>query len=160
MSVAGMSGDQLKGVVSNASPFDLGIVAAGVLAFILSVFPYYSVSLDSSFGFGGSGTYSAWHGFFGWFGALVALAAAVLVALDLLGIQVGVPTRLAAVVGFAVATLCTFLALFVIPGEGACQGINACEDALDYGHAFGYWLSAIVVIAGLVLSVIRMTAED
>ncbi len=155
-----MTSDQLKSTVQGAHKFDLGIMGAGVLAFLLSLFPYYTFSLDAGFGMSGGTSVTAWHGFFGWFAALAALAGAVLTALPLLGVRLSIPTRLAAVAAFGLATLCVLLALFVIPGKGDCQGLQACEDAISYGHGFGYWASVLVILAGLALSVMRMGAKD
>lgn len=156
-----MSRDQITGAVQSAHPFDLGIIAAGGLAFLLSVFPYYTVSFDGGFGFGAAGgSISAWHGLFGWFGALAALAGAAVLALALLGVKLGIPTRLVSVAGFGVAALCVVLALFVIPGRGDCAGIKVCEDAVNYGHGFGYWVSVLVIGGGLALSLLRIGAPD
>jgi len=157
-SSGGMNADQMKAAVQSAHPYDLGIIAAGVLAFLFSLFSYYSVSAV-----GVSRTYSAWHGFFGWFAALVALAVAVLLALHLMGIRPldAAMTRLVALAGFGLATLCTLLALFVVPsGPYDCQGVSACEDAVNRGHGFSYWISLLLILAGLALSFLRKDATD
>jgi hypothetical protein len=146
-----MTGDQVKVAFQNANRLDLGIMAAGLLAFIFSLFPYYTVSVKGLGGLGGGST-SAWHGFFGWFGVLLALAGAVLVALPLLGVRLGIPTRLAALVAFAGATLCTLLALFVDPANGG--------GLVNIGRGFGFWATFVMVIAGLVLCVMRKDAVD
>jgi hypothetical protein len=147
----GFDADAATAAFKGADRMDLGIIGAGVLAFIFSFFPYYTASVH---GIGG-GSGSAWHGFFGWFAALVALAAAILLALPLLGVKLSlpVPTRLAVLVGFAVATVCVLLALLVWPGKVSGVGI-------DYGHGFGYWASVIVIVAGLVLCVLRRDANE
>jgi hypothetical protein len=151
---SGMTADQFKSTVQTANPYDLGIIGAGILAFLLSFFPYYTYS---AFGF--STSWSAWHGFFGWFAALVALAAAALLALRLFGIHVldSNMTRLACLVGFGVSLLCIILALFIDPSGVDCGGVDC---GLDKGHGFGYWASAIIVIGGLVLSFMRKDATD
>jgi hypothetical protein len=136
---------------SNVNPLDWGIIGAGVLAFIFSLFSYYTVTVS----FGGqsaSASASAWHGFFGWFAALLAVAGAAVVAMDLFAPQVKLPiaTRLAGLALFAVATLCVILALFVFPG-GDVSGVG-----VDEGHGFGYWASLIVILAGTVLSLMRL----
>jgi hypothetical protein len=154
-----MSGDQVKAAFQGAHRYDLGIIGAGVLAFIFSLLPYYTASFDGGPGFSVSEDASAWHGFFGWFAALCALAAAVLVALSLLRIPLQFPLRLVVLALFGVATICVVLALFVIPG-GDCQGIQACEDAVDFGHGIGYWLSLIVIVAGTALAFLRKDATD
>jgi hypothetical protein len=136
----------------NVNPLDWGIVGAGVLAFIFSLFDYYTVSVSGG-GFSASDSASAWHGFFGWFAALLALVGAGLVAMDLFAPHVKLPiaTRLAGLAAFALATLFVIIALFVIPdgGVGNIPGV-------DTGHGFGYWASLIVIIAGLVMSLMRL----
>jgi hypothetical protein len=157
-----MSADDFKNTVQGANPYDLGIIGAGLLAFILSFFPFYTVSVDGSLGLGGlSDTGSAWHGFFGWFAVLVAIAASTLLALRLFGVQVldAAMTRLAVLVGYGVSLLCMLLAFFVTPG-GGCQGSSACEDVVNFGRGFGYWALVLVVIVGLALSFMRKDATD
>ena len=157
-----MSADDFKNTVQGAHPYDLGIIGAGLLAFILSFFPFYTVSVDGSLGLGGvTGSGSAWHGFFGWFAVLVAIAVSALLALTLFGVTVldASMTRLAVLVGYGVSLLCMLLAFFVTPG-GGCQGVKACEDVVDFGRGFGFWALLIVVIAGLVLSFLRKDATD
>jgi hypothetical protein len=146
-STAGMSADDLKRAVQEADKFDIGIIVLGIVAFLLSFFPYYT------YDFGGvSGDQNAWSGFFGWFAALLALAAAGLVAAQMLGVRLLEPSlmRLSVLGGFAVALLCIVLALFVVPDSGPW----------DEGHGFGYWASAIIVIGGVVLSFLRKDATD
>jgi len=130
---------------------DWGIIGAGVLAFIFSLFDYYTIEVSFG-GFSSSGSASAWHGFFGWFAALLAVAGAALVAMELFAPQVKLPiaTRLAGLGCFAVATLFVIIALFVFPG-GDVSG-----PGVDEGHGFGYWVSLIVIIAGTVLSLMRL----
>ena len=146
-----MSGDQMKAAFQNANRLDLGIIGAGVLAFIFSLFPYYTVSVSGLGGLGGGST-SAWHGFFGWFAVLLALAGAVVVTLPLLGVRLPIPTRLVALGAFAVATLFTLLALFVDP-------VNT-GGLVNIGRGFGYWATFVMIIAGLVLCVMRKDAVD
>ena len=147
-----MSGDQVKAAFQGAHRYDLGIIGAGVLAFIFSLFPYYTVDFSVV-----SESFTAWHGFFGWFGTLCALAGAGLLVAKLLGATLSIPLRLTVLALFGVALLCTMLAWFVWPG-GGCQGIQACEDAT--GHGFGYWLSLIVIAAGTALAFMRKDATD
>lgn len=135
------------------NPLDWGILAAGVLAMIFSFFGYYTasvrignVSISSSEG--------AWHGFFGWFAALIAFLAAGVLAVALFAPQSmpSIPHRLVTAAGFAVATICVLLALVVFP-HSVPSG-----SGIDTGRGVGYWLSLIVIVAGLVLSVIRLRA--
>lgn len=157
---SGMSGDQMKTTMQNAHKYDLGIIGAGVLAFIFSLLPYYTVSVDGGPGLNFSDSGSAWHGFFGWFATLLALAAAVVLVLHLLGVTLPVPTRMTVLGLFAVALVCTILAFFVFPGDTGCGGIAECEDAINLGRGIGYWLSLLAIIGGLALSVMRKDARD
>jgi len=77
------------------------------------------------------------------------LAAGIIVAMELFAPQVKLPwpNRLVALGLFAVAFLCSLLTLFLNP-----------TDVPDkyFSHGFGYWASFILIIAGTVLSVMRM----
>jgi hypothetical protein len=150
----GYNADQMKASVQAANPYDLGIIATGILAFIFSLFSYYTVSYSAA-GFGGvSGSESAWHGFFGWFAALLALAASAVLAAALFArVRMPFPVRLAVLVAYAVAALCVIIALFVIPGKVDAAGI-------DWGHGIGYWLSLIVILVGTALAFMRKDAVD
>jgi hypothetical protein len=141
------------------NPLDWGIIAAGVLAFIFSLFDYYTVdvSVKGVAGASASASASAWHGFFGWFAALLAVVGAALIAIELFAPQVKlpIPTRLAGLGAFALATLCVILALFVFPGDDPPSGLGY---SVDEGHGIGYWVSLIVIVAGTVLSLMRLQA--
>ncbi len=126
------------------NPLDWGIVAAGALAFIFSLFDYYSASA-----FGYSTSESAFgDGFLGWFAALLALAATVVIAMTLFKPQVNMPAapRLIALGLFAVAFLCSLITLFLNP-----------TDVPDkyFSHGFGYWASLILIIVATVLTLMR-----
>ena len=139
---------------SAVNPLDWGILAAGLLAFIFSLFDYYTVTVSFSGLGSASGSESAWHGFFGWFAALLAIVGAALVAVQLFAPHVNMPApaRLIGLGAFAVATLCVIIALFVFP--------ESVPDSPGYdtGRGFGYWVSLIVIIAGTVLSLMRLQA--
>jgi hypothetical protein len=135
----------------SVNQLDWGILATGFLAFIFSFVSYYSVSFSiRGFG-GGSASENAWHGFFGWFAMLLALIGSAVVAMELFmpHVKLPFPNRLVGLAAYALATLCVVLALFVIPIDD--EGIAG----VDTGHGFGYWISLIVIIAGLVLSFLR-----
>jgi len=144
----------------SVDPLDWGILGAGVLAFFFSMFSYYTVKVAVDMpGMGdisNSASAGAWHGFFGWFAAVCALAGAALVALSLFAPQVTLPVsaRLAAVGAFAVATLCVLVAFFVMPGGSASVDFPGID--VDEGRGIGYWLSLIVILGGLALSVVRL----
>lgn len=137
---------------------DWGILGAGLLAFIFSFVSFYSLKPKSQFcDLGGCGSVhnSAWTGFFGWFAVLLAVIGSGLVAMSLFAPQVKmpVPARLVGLGCYAVATLCMILALFIVPKT--YHGVSIPSSAVDTGHGFGYWVTLIVVIAGLVLSLMR-----
>lgn len=134
------------------NPLDWGILAAGALAFVFSFVSYYTYSVKG-FGSLGTGHWNAWHGFFGWFAMLCAVIGSVAVGLAIFAPQVKlpVPNRLVGLGAYALATLCVILALFLVPTPG---GIGGSE--LNKGHGFGYWISLIVILAGLVLSLMRL----
>lgn len=136
------------------NPLDWGILAAGVLAFIFSFVSYYSYSVGPF-----SGHVNAWHGFFGWFAMLCALAGSALVGLALFAptVKLPVPMRLSGLAAYALGTLCVILALFVVPGDTS----GAAEVGIDInkGHGVGYWLSLIVILAGLVMSLMRLQQQ-
>ncbi|WP_375496964.1 hypothetical protein [uncultured Jatrophihabitans sp.] len=135
------------------NPLDWGIIAAGALAFIFSLFDYYTVTVSGG-GFSSSASESAWNGFFGWFAAVLAVVGAGLVAAQLFAPQtkLPVPARLAGLGAFALSLVCVILALFVFPED------VPDTSGIDTGHGFGYWASLIVIIAGLVLSLMRFQA--
>jgi hypothetical protein len=129
-------------------------MGAGVLIFIFSFIDYYSYSAKNcgSLCDGASVSSSAWSGFFGWFAMLLALVGSAVVALAIFMPQVKLPlpSRLAALGAYGIATLCVILALFVVPGYNGYSG-----PGIDKGHGFGYWVSLILIIAGLVLCFLR-----
>jgi len=140
---------------------DWGILGAGVLAFLFSFIDFYDgASIDC--GGRGSASYnggsaSAWHdvfggGFFSWFAMVFAVAGGVLVALELFSPQVKLPVanRLGALALFAAAAVFEIIGIFVTPGDSGF----GCDVSLD--HGFGFWASLIVILAGLVLSLMRL----
>jgi hypothetical protein len=140
------------------SPLDWGIIAAGVVAFIFSLFAFYtysvSVSIAGLSSTSGSVSWSAWHGFFGWFGVLLALVAAILLAAQLIArVTMPFPVRTVVLALFALATLCELLALFVVPGNTGGSGLFGVH--VNKGHGFGYWITLIAVIVGTALAAKR-----
>jgi hypothetical protein len=139
----------------SVNPLDWAILGAGFLAFIFSFVSYYSYSLKGFSQY--SGHWNAWHGFFGWFAMLLALVGSGAVALALFAphVKLPLPARLAALGAYALASLCVILALFIVPDPG---GLGS--SSINKGHGFGYWISLIVILAGLVLSLMRAQQTD
>lgn len=146
--------------LKKADRLDLGIIGAGAVAFIASLLPYYTVSVEI-FGTSASDSGSAWSGgFLGWFGALLALAGAGVLVAKLLGVALPVPPRTTVLGLFAGAVLFTLLALFVFPGGGCDDlGIDGACDAVNEGRGFGYWLTLLATIAGTALAAMRRSAD-
>ena len=140
-------------------PMDWGIIGAGVLAFIFSLFDYYVGKYKINGVSHSAGSVSAWHGFFGWFAAVVALLGSAALAAEFFApgkVKLPIPTRVAAFYAFALATLCVLLAFFVHPGAGG--DFSEPGFSAKIGHGFSYFVSVIVIIAGLVLSFLRLQA--
>jgi hypothetical protein len=145
---------------ATVNPLDWGILAAGFFALIFSFVSYYTVTASFQ-GISRSGSESAWHGFFGWFGALVALAAAGLLAVHIFlpSAKLPVPIRLTVLGGFALALLCIIIAAFVTPGAASANELSAAAGLrlhVDYGRGAGFWLSLIVILAGTVMAFLRL----
>ena len=122
------------------NPYDWGILAAGVLAFIFSFVSYYTYYIFSE---------NAWHGFFGWFAMLLALAGSAVVAMEMFAPQVKLPfpNRLIGLGLYVIAAVCVILAGIIDAGD--------IPDGISLGRGIGYWLSLIVILAGAVLSFLR-----
>jgi hypothetical protein len=147
--------NQAKATLQGAHKFDLGIIAAGVIAWLAGFFSFYTASVSAG-GFSESVHASAYHGFFGWFAVWVALAGAVVVALSLFGIKLPVAVHQAAVGAFGLSLLCLILALFIFPGGDCSSASGLGGFHCNTGHGFGYWLALLAVLVGLGLSVMQM----
>jgi hypothetical protein len=131
------------------APLDAGIVVAGVVAFVFSFFGYYTASVSGS-----TRTTGAWHGFFGWFAAVVALLAALVLAVAFAVRRGSAPPYRTVLVLFAIATLSVFAALFTSGFD--TTRVHGLGVAADTGHGFGYWISLGVIIAGTLMSLARV----
>jgi len=129
---------------------DIGIVGAGAAAFVFSFFGYYTATVS-----GYTRTTGAWHGFFGWFASVVALLGAVVLVLPIAlpGRWYAPPYRTVLVL-FTIATLSVIAALFTSGFN--TSGVHAVGVAADTGHGYGYWTNLIVIIAGTVLTLVRV----
>jgi hypothetical protein len=95
--------------------------------------------------------FSAWDGFFGWFSTLLAVLSAALLAVELFAPQgqFGISVRLVVLGGFALATLFVVIAGFV-------DSRDVSGTSIDSSRGAGYYLSLIVILAGGVLSFLRL----
>jgi hypothetical protein len=144
-----MTSTQRSGI-AQMTTLDIGIVGAGAAAFVFSFFGYYTATVS-----GYTRTTGAWHGFFGWFAAVLALLGAVvlLVAFAVPGQHFAPPYRTVLVV-FTVATASVLAALFTSGFD--TSHVHALGVGADTGHGYGYWTNLIVIIAGTVLTLARV----
>ena len=159
------------GAERRSAALDGAVLAAAVLALVLSFFGYYTYDVADRFRSRCTGTttslarhlcaghsQSAWHGFFGWFGVLLAVVAALLVAAARWVPNPGfsLPARWAALGLFGLATLGTLLALGSVPNyrfaldQGVRGGLYA--ELIDEGHGSCYWAVLALIVLGTVLA--------
>ncbi|MDX6296546.1 MAG: hypothetical protein QOI51_403 [Nocardioidaceae bacterium] len=152
-SAGGYSSDQMKAAVQGTDRYDLGIIGAGERAFRLSLIPgYYTASVP-----GFSDNFNAWHGFFGWFAALLALVGAGLLAARLFAnVTLPVPLRLTVLGLFGAAFVFTIIAGLTWAGLDT-HGVDVGKYT---GHGVIYWLSLIVILAGGALAFLRKDVPD
>ncbi len=139
-------------------PLDWGIIAAGVVAFIFSMFNFFTYKVEIA-GFSSSkASFSAWHGGLAPIAILLAVAAAVLLAVQVISkVQLAFPVRLVVLGAFTLASLLLLLALFVVLGNTGGSAAGAFGIKIDKGHGIGYWVSLLAVLAGTGLSFKRFT---
>jgi hypothetical protein len=129
---------------------DIGIVGAGVAAFVFSFFGYYTATVS-----GHTRTTGAWHGFFGWFAAVLALLAAVVLVLAVAapGGRYAPPYR-GILVLFTLATVSVLAALFTSGFD--TSRVHALGVAADTDHGYGYWTSLVLIIAATAMTLVRV----
>lgn len=148
----------------NVDLLDSGVVLAGLLIFIFSLTSYYTYATKKACvtigggkvcAGGNQGDWNAWHGFFGWFATLLALVGSTMVALELFMPQRRTPwlTRLVVLIAYALGAVSIILALFIVPDPYGFNGF-------DKGHGYGYWISLILIIAGLAMALVRLEQTD
>jgi hypothetical protein len=94
----------------SVSPLDWTVIGAGLVGFISTFFPWYTISFDSP----GFASYSAhangWHSFLSWFSMLLLVAGGALVLARAMGTQVNLPVP-TAVATMAIGALAFLLVL-------------------------------------------------
>lgn len=142
-------------------PLDWTTMGIGALAFVLSFAAYYSYTEKvtlAGFSESRAQSWNAWHGIYGWLAALAALGAAAVLAAELLGFDLPVPGRLTVLSAFTFALLMTIVALVVVPSKLGFTGVGVLGIRTTEGHAFGYWLSLLLMFAGSALALVRFVA--
>jgi hypothetical protein len=130
--------------VKRVTPLEWAGIGAGALAFIVSFFPWYSVSFDgpstAGLGLNFDYTWNAWDAKFGaWFPVLLLLAAGVLVALPHFGVEI--PNLAMIWLGLAAAAFVIILIRWMtFPGDEGAPGVSA-------GAGFGLFVGLILAIA-------------
>ncbi len=136
--------------------YDLGLLAAGVLIFILSFFPFYTIEVGGL----GSDSRNAWESFWSWFPVLLGLAATAMILLPRFGVKLPVPSRLVALGCWALAFVLLIIALITFPYGGDVP--DAQKELVDKatGHGFGLYASLLVAAIATALAFMRKDAAD
>jgi hypothetical protein len=128
---------------------DLGVLAAGALAFIVSFFPYYGASAKAG-GFSYSVSVNAWHGT-ALLGMLLVVAAAIVAAIIAFSPDTLPKMSLSwnvVVLGLSLlGTLLVIIRSFTLP--------SASGPGVDYGLRWGGWLLIIVCVVQSVFAFLR-----
>ncbi|HEX8080814.1 MAG TPA: hypothetical protein VF557_11430 [Jatrophihabitans sp.] len=141
----------------SVNPLDWGIIAAGTLAFLFSLFSYFTYKVEIA-PFSQKVSVNGWNGVLAPMATLLAVGAAVLLAVHVIGkVRLAFPVRLVVLGAFALASLLLLLALFVMPGNDGGATAAALGVKIDKGHGIGYWVSLLAVLAGTGLSFKRFT---
>src|SRR5215470_2686430 len=78
----------------NVSPFDWTVIGAGLVGFIVTFLPWYTVSFNIPGLVSYSVHFNGWHSFLSWFSMLLLVAGAALVLARASGTQVSLPVPL------------------------------------------------------------------
>jgi hypothetical protein len=140
----------------SVNQLDWGILGVGLLTLIFSFFSWFTYSEPHCGSVCVEYTQSAWSGFFGWFAVLLAVLGSAAVGLELFmpHVKLPVPARLLGLGLYALSALCVILSIFIIP-DLTVLGFTVDSGNADTGHAFGFWVSLILILAGAVLSFMR-----
>ena len=134
--------------LKRVTPLEWAGSGAGVLAFIVSFLPWYSVDYQGIVG----GSLSAWGtGFFALFSVLLLMAAGALVLAPHFGVQVArLPLIWLSLSG--VAVLFILLQWLILPDDGGIGEFGLLGDTgIDSGAGFG-------LIVGLILALVSAVA--
>ncbi|MGQ0841651.1 hypothetical protein [Actinokineospora sp.] len=141
------------------SPIEWAGIGAGALAFLVSFFPWYSVSFSGpSLGFDAGGSLSAWSiGIGGWLPILLLIAAAVVIVLPHLG--TAVPNKTMIWLGLAGAAVVIILIRWLtLPDDGGI-GVLGGDSGFSSGAGFGLIIGLVVAIASTVAAVLTFQSS-
>jgi hypothetical protein len=141
--------------VKRVTPLEWAGIGAGLLAFIASLLPWYSID----FGGVGGGSLSAWNtGFLAWFPVLLLMAAGGLVLAPHLGLKIErLPLIWLSLAG--AATVFILIRWLTLPDDGGFGDLGLFGDAgIDSGAGFGLILGLIVGIVSTVGAVLNFRA--
>jgi hypothetical protein len=126
------------------------------VTFIVSFFDWYSYSETGCGRFCESLSDNGWSGFLTLLAILLVLVGTAMVALELFmpHVKLPVPNRLIGLGAYALASLLTIIAIFVVPGL-SIGGVDVPDADVNKGHSFGFWLGLILILAGTVVSFMR-----
>jgi hypothetical protein len=129
---------------------DQAVLGLGVIALIVSFFPYYGASVNGA-GIHASASVNAWNGW-ALIGILLVFAATAIVAVQVMSPQtlprMQVSWTFIAAAASVLGLVCVFLRSVTLPsGNGF---------GVDYGVRFGGWLLIAVCVLHAVVSVMRL----
>src|SRR5215213_4386614 len=129
--------------VKRVTPLEWAGIGAGVLAFLVSFFPWYSIDFE---GFGG-GSLSAWNsGFLARFSVLLLMVAAGLILAPHFGVKVD---RLSLIWLSLAAAAAVFIVIrwLTLPDDGGLGDVGLLGDSgIDSGAGFGLIVGLLAAI--------------
>jgi hypothetical protein len=141
--------------VKRVTPLEWAGIGAGLLAFLVSFFPWYSIDFE---GFGG-GSLSAWNtGFLAWFPVLLLMVAGGLVLAPHLGVKVDrLPLIWLSLAG--AATVFILIRWLTLPDDGGLGDLGLLGDSgIDSGAGFGLIVGLLAALASTVAAFLSFRA--
>jgi hypothetical protein len=158
-----MSSNSPLSTFKGLQPFDQGVIATGILTFIVSFFPYYGVkasgTVDGVHVGGASTSYTAWHSY-STLGLLLILLGSIVYGIVLLSPstlpELPVSPRWIAAGVCALGALLYVIRLFTLPHHHVSgAGFSASE-----GVKWGGYLLLLIVLVHVACSVISALSSD
>lgn len=141
------------------TPIEWAGIGAGALAFIISFFPWYSVSYDGpALGLSTSSSLSAWGvGIGGWLPVLLLVAAAVILILPHTG--KAVPNAAMIWLGLAAASVVIILLRWVTLPDAGDMGVLGSDAGFSSGAGFGLIIGLVAAVVSTVAAVLTFQAS-